>query len=116
WIVRDPAIAEALTPRDYPLGTKRLCVDTDYYATFNRDNVTLVDLKKAPIVAITPKGVRTSENEHAADSLVFATGFDAMTGALLKIDIRGRGGRTLAQAWAAAPRTYLGLAIAGFPN
>ena len=115
-IVRDPAIAAALTPRDYPLGTKRLCVDTGYYTTFNRDNVTLVDLRKTPIEAITPKGVRTSEREYAVDSLVFATGFDAMTGALLKIDIRGRGGRTLTDAWAAGPRTYLGLAIAGFPN
>ena len=115
-VVRDPAIAEALTPRDYPLGTKRLCVDTDYYATFNRDNVTLVDLRKTPIAAITPKGVRTSEREYAVDSLVFATGFDAMTGALLKIDIRGRGGHTLAEKWEGGPRTYLGLAIAGFPN
>ena len=93
-IVRDPALAEALTPRDYPLGTKRLCVDTDYYATFNRDNVTLVDLRRTPIAAITPHGVRTSDAEYAVDSLVFATGFDAMTGALLKIDIRGRAGRT----------------------
>jgi cyclohexanone monooxygenase len=115
-IVRDPAIAETLTPRDYPLGTKRLCVDTNYYATFNRDNVTLVDLRKTPIVAITPKGVRTSDRDYAVDSLVFATGFDAMTGALLKMDIRGRGGRTLAEKWAAGPRTYLGVAIAGFPN
>jgi cyclohexanone monooxygenase len=115
-IVRDPAIAAALTPHDYPLGTKRLCVDTDYYATFNRDNVTLVDLRTTPIVAITPKGVRTSEREYAVDSLVFATGFDAMTGALLNIDIRGRRGCTLAGAWAAGPRTYLGLAVAGFPN
>jgi len=115
-IVRDPAVAAALTPRDYPLGTKRLCVDTDYYATFNRANVTLVDLRKTPIAAITPGGVRTSEREYAVDSLVFATGFDAMTGALLKIDIRGRAGRTLSEAWAEGPRTYLGLAIAGFPN
>jgi len=115
-IVRDPAIAETLTPREYPLGTKRLCVDTNYYATFNRDNVTLVDLRKTPIVAITPKGVRTSDRDYSVDSLVFATGFDAMTGALLKMDIRGRGGRTLAEKWAAGPRTYLGIAIAGFPN
>ena len=115
-IVRDPAVADALTPRDYPLGTKRLCVDTEYYATFNRDNVTLVDLRKTPIAAITPTGVRTSERDYAVDSLVFATGFDAMTGALLKVDIRGRGGRTLAEKWAAGPRSYLGLAIAGFPN
>jgi cyclohexanone monooxygenase len=115
-IVRDPAVAAALTPTDYPLGTKRLCVDTDYYATFNRDNVTLIDLRKAPIEAITPRGVRTPEAEYAVDSLVFATGFDAMTGALLKIDIRGRGGVTLGDTWAAGPRTYLGLAVAGFPN
>jgi cyclohexanone monooxygenase len=115
-IVRDPAVADALTPTDYPLGTKRLCVDTDYYATFNRDNVTLVDLRKNPIDAITPHGVRTRDAEYVVDSLVFATGFDAMTGALLKIDIRGRAGQPLREKWAAGPRTYLGLAIAGFPN
>ena len=115
-IVRDPEVARVLTPTDYPLGTKRLCVDTDYYDTFNRDNVTLVDLRKTPIEAITPQGVRTSEAEYEVDDLVFATGFDAMTGALLAIDIRGRGGRPLREAWAAGPRTYLGLSIAGFPN
>jgi cyclohexanone monooxygenase len=115
-IVRDPAVADLLCPRDYPLGTKRLCVDTGYYATFNRDNVTLVDVRTAPIEAITPKGVRTRKAEYAVDALVFATGFDAMTGALLDIDIRGRGGRRLREEWAAGPRTYLGLAIAGFPN
>jgi cyclohexanone monooxygenase len=115
-IVRDPAVADLLCPRDYPLGTKRLCVDTGYYATFNRDNVTLVDVRTAPIEAITPTGVRTSKAEYAVDALVFATGFDAMTGALLDIDIRGRGGRPLREEWAAGPRTYLGLAIAGFPN
>jgi cyclohexanone monooxygenase len=115
-IVRDPAVAEALTPRDYPLGTKRLCVDTDYYATFNRPTVTLVDLRRSPIEAITPAGVRTRDRVYPLDCLVFATGFDAMTGALLRIDIRGTGGRTLREAWAAGPRTYLGLAIAGFPN
>ena len=115
-IVRDPDVAAALTPTDYPLGTKRLCVDTDYYATFNRDNVSLVDLRKTPIEAITPRGVRTTAAEYAVDSLVFATGFDAMTGALLKMDIRGRGGLALRDKWAAGPRTYLGLAVAGFPN
>jgi cyclohexanone monooxygenase len=115
-IVKDPELAAALTPTDYPLGTKRLCVDTDYYATFNRDNVILVDLRKTPIEAITPQGVRTTAGEYAVDSLVFATGFDAMTGALLKIDIRGRAGVALRDRWAAGPRTYLGLAIAGFPN
>jgi cation diffusion facilitator CzcD-associated flavoprotein CzcO len=114
--VRDPAVAEALSPRDYPIGTKRLCVDTDYYATFNRDNVTLVDLRTTPLEAITPRGLRTRDAAYALDSLVFATGFDAMTGALLGIDIRGRAGRTLREAWAAGPRTYLGLAVAGFPN
>ena len=115
-IVRDPAVAEALCPRDYPLGTKRLCVDTGYYATFNRDNVTLIDVRRAPIEAITPRGVRTREAEYDVDSIVFATGFDAMTGALLNIDIRGTGGLTLRDKWAAGPRTYLGLAVAGFPN
>ncbi len=115
-IVRDASIADALCPQDYPLGTKRLCVDTDYYATFNRDNVTLVDLRKTPIDAITPRGVRTRDAEYEMDSLVFATGFDAMTGALLNIDIRGRAGRALREKWATGPRTYLGIAIAGFPN
>ncbi len=115
-IVRDPAVAERLCPNSYPLGTKRLCVDTDYYATFNRNNVTLVDVSRAPIEAITPKGVRTGGVEYAVDDLVFATGFDAMTGALLAIDIRGRSGRTLRDAWAAGPRSYLGLTVAGFPN
>jgi cyclohexanone monooxygenase len=114
--VRDPAVAETLSPRHYPVGTKRLCVDTDYYDTFNRDNVTLLDLRKAPIEAITPTGLRTRDEAYALDSLVFATGFDAMTGALLSIDIRGRAGHTLRQKWAEGPRTYLGLAVAGFPN
>src|SRR5882762_7542015 len=115
-MVRDTTVAETLTPRQYPIATKRLCVDTDYYDTFNRDNVTLIDLRTTPIAAVTPRGLRTSEAEHALDSLVFATGFDAMTGALLAIDIRGRGGRTLREKWSAGPKTYLGLAVAGFPN
>jgi len=115
-IVRDAAVAELLSPRDYPVGTKRLCVDTNYYDTFNRDNVTLVDVRRAPIEAITPHGLRTPEAEYELDSIVFATGFDAMTGALLSIDIRGRTGTTLREKWAAGPRTYLGVATAGFPN
>ena len=115
-IVRDPAVAELLVPRDYPVGTKRMCVDTRYYETFNRPSVTLVDIRTAPIEAITPEGLRTRQASYALDSLVFATGFDAMTGALLAVDIRGRDGRTLRQAWAEGPRTYLGLAVAGFPN
>ena len=114
--VRDPAVAEALSPRHYPVGTKRMCVDTDYYATFNRDNVTLVDIRQSPIEEITAHGLRTRDAAYALDSLVFATGFDAMTGALLNIDIRGRAGQTLREKWAAGPRTYLGLAVAGFPN
>jgi cyclohexanone monooxygenase len=103
-------------PRDYPLGTKRLCVDTDYYDTFNRPGVTLVDIRKSPIEAITPHGLQTRDAAYTLDSIVFATGFDAMTGALLSVDIRGRDGQTLREKWAAGPRTYLGLAVAGFPN
>src|SRR5262249_24558981 len=114
-LVRDPAVAAALSPRDYPVGTKRLCIDTDYYDTFNRDNV-MVDVRAPPIEAIAPVGVRTREREYHLDSIVFATGFDAMTGALLDIDVRGKGGQALRQTWSAGPRSYLGLAIAGFPN
>jgi cyclohexanone monooxygenase len=105
-----------LVPQTYPLGTKRLCVDTDYYATYNRDNVTLVDVRKSPIERITPHGLATRDREYALDSLVFAIGFDAMTGALLAIDICGPAGQTLRERWAAGPRTYLGLTVAGFPN
>ena len=115
-IVRDPKVAQALLPTDYPFGTKRLCVDTCYYDTFNRENVTLVDLRKTPIERITPGGLRTSDTDYGLDDLVFATGFDAMTGALLKIDICGRGGRRIQDAWAEGPRSYLGLSVAGFPN
>jgi cation diffusion facilitator CzcD-associated flavoprotein CzcO len=114
-IVRDPAIAEALSPR-YVIGCKRLCVDTGYYDTFNRANVTLVDVSKAPIEAITPGGVKQGTREYAIDCLVLATGFDAMTGALFNIDIRGKGGQTLREKWLGGPRTYLGLMTAGFPN
>ncbi len=91
-IVKDPRTAEALTPKTYPFGTKRLCVDTGYYDTFNRDNVSLVDLRETPIEAITPTGLRTTGGAYEFDALVFAIGFDAMTGALARIDIRGRGG------------------------
>ncbi len=115
-IVRDPAVAEKLTPKDYPFATKRLCVDTDYYATFNRDNVTLIDVRATPIREVTSTGVRTVRGEYALDSIVCATGFDAMTGALHRIDIRGRGGVSLQQHWSGGPRTYLGITIAGFPN
>jgi cation diffusion facilitator CzcD-associated flavoprotein CzcO len=115
-IVKDPETAARLCPRDHPYGAKRPPIDTDYYVTFNRDNVTLVDIRSAPIEAITPTGLRTKDAEYALDVLVFATGFDAMTGALLRIDIRGSGGLRLADAWAEGPRTLLGLQVAGFPN
>jgi cation diffusion facilitator CzcD-associated flavoprotein CzcO len=114
-IVVDPEVADRLTP-DTVIGCKRLCVDTGYYATFNRDNVELVDVGESPIEEITPRGLRAGGRHFELDCLVFATGFDAMTGALLKIDIRGRQGRRLADAWAEGPRTYLGLAVSGFPN
>ena len=114
--VRDPQVAELLAPKDHPIGTKRICVDTDYFATFNRSNVKLVDLKTAPIERITATGVQTTDTHYALDSIVFATGYDAMTGSLLKVAITGREGKPLAQAWAAGPRTYLGLMVAGFPN
>jgi cyclohexanone monooxygenase len=115
-IVRDPDTARALVQWDYPIGTKRVCVDTDYYDTFNRDNVTLVDLRRDPIAAITPDGLRTRSAEHKLDAIVFAIGFDAMTGALLGMDIRGRRGETLKDKWAEGPRSFLGLSVAGFPN
>ena len=115
-IVADPAVAEKLSPRTFPIGSKRLCVDTGYYATFNRPNVSLVDLREEPIRAIEPAGIRTSARLYPLDAIVYATGFDAMTGALSRIDIRGRGGVSLKESWAAGPRTYLGLMIAGFPN
>ncbi len=114
-IVRDPKIAEALSPR-YVIGCKRLCVDTGYYASFNRPNVTLVDISGSPIESITPAGVKALGREYELDALVFATGFDAMTGALTRIDIRGRGGRSLKDKWQAGPRNYLGLSTEGFPN
>ena len=114
-IVKDPAVAELLCPYQ-PLGCKRLCVDTGYYATFNRDNVTLVDVKNAPIVELTATGLRTHEAAYDFDIIVFATGYDAMTGALNAIDIRGRNGESLKEAWSAGPRTYLGLSMVGFPN
>jgi len=114
-IVKDPAVAEMLCPTNI-IGGKRLCVDTDYYATFNRDNVTLMDLKAQPISQITRTAIRTGDVETQLDALVIATGFDAMTGALLNIDIRGIADTSLANNWADGPASYLGLAIAGFPN
>ncbi len=114
-IVRDPGVASLLSPPQH-IGTKRTCVDTGYYETYNRENVELIDVRRAPIEEITSRGVRTSEAEYPLDAIVFATGFDAMTGSLLAIDIRGSSGRELREHWSHGPRTYLGLAIAGFPN
>jgi cation diffusion facilitator CzcD-associated flavoprotein CzcO len=115
-IVKDPVTAEKLTPKDHPFATKRPPIDSNYFETFNRDNVSLVDIKASPIVEITPTGIRTQDAEYELDIIVFATGFDAMTGPLLSIDIRGQDGLTLKDSWAAGPRTYLGLQVAGFPN
>ena len=113
--VEDPIVAERLCP-DQVIGCKRVCVDTDYYATFNLPHVKLVSVKDNPIERITPRGLITGAQEFEFDVLIFATGFDAMTGTLLKIDIEGRDGITLAEKWAEGPKTYLGLCIEGFPN
>ena len=113
--VKDPKTAALLTPK-LVFGCKRLCADTDYFETYNRPNVALVDVSTTPIDAITPEGLTVAGKSYAFDILVFATGFDAMTGSLNRIDIRGLGGRTLREKWAAGPRTYLGLCSAGFPN
>ncbi|GIE49000.1 cyclohexanone monooxygenase [Amorphoplanes nipponensis] len=114
-LVADPRVAADLCP-EYPVGTKRPCLDTGYYETYNRENVHLVNLRRTPLVEITERGVRTTEREHAADVIVYATGFDAMTGALTGVDIRGRDGVSLRETWRAGPRTYLGIGSAGFPN
>ena len=115
-IVKDPEVAEKLTPKDHHFATKRPPIDSHYFETFNRDNVTLVDVKASPILEITPDGIRTQDGEYKLDIIVFATGFDAMTGPLLALDIRGRENLALQDAWAAGPRSYLGLQVAGFPN
>jgi cyclohexanone monooxygenase len=113
--VHDPAVADLLTP-DIVIGCKRPCIDVGYYESFNLPHVDLVDVSTTPITEITARGLRVGDAEHEVDDIVFATGFDAMTGSLLRIDVRGRGGRSLRGAWEAGPRTYLGLGVAGFPN
>ena len=115
-IVADPEVAENLSPRDHPIATKRPCLDTNYYATYNRPNVTLVNLRTTPLMEITEQGLRTADQEYEFDSIVFATGFDAMTGALVAFPIEGRDGLLLRDKWAAGPRTNLGVSTAGFPN
>ncbi len=120
-VVKDPKVAELLCPTNHPIGTKRICVDSHYFETYNRDNVTLVDVKNAPITHLTATGLAWGApgeqgNTAEFDDIVFATGFDAMTGTLTRIDIQGRGGQTLKDKWEAGPQTYLGLMTAGFPN
>ena len=115
-LVRDPATAELLADIDHPYAAKRPPIDTGYFDTFNRDNVALIDVRADPIEQILPDGLRTAQAEYKLDIIVFATGFDAMTGPLLKLNIIGRDGLPLRDAWAAGPRTYLGLQVAGFPN
>ncbi|HEV8680087.1 MAG TPA: NAD(P)/FAD-dependent oxidoreductase [Stellaceae bacterium] len=115
--VKDPVVAEKLAPKKYPFGTKRTPLDTNYYETFNKDNVLLVDADcDGPVEEITEKGIRAGGKEYEFDIIVFATGFDAFTGSLKALNLTGRGGRGLSEVWADGPRTYLGLAVAGFPN
>ncbi|WP_375209585.1 flavin-containing monooxygenase [Hyphomonas jannaschiana] len=115
-IVKDPDTADLLIPKTYPFGTKRLVVDTGYFEVYNQDNVHLIDLNKSPIETITETGLRTSERDYEFDVLIYAIGFDAMTGSLERIDIRGRDGLKLKDKWASGPLTYLGLTVSGFPN
>ena len=115
-IVKDPETAELLCPNDHPIGTKRICLDSGYYEPFNRDNVSLVDVRSAPIEEITPFGLRTAREEFELDSIIFATGFDAMTGAILEMDIRTSDGLDMKDKWKDGPKTYLGIMVAGFPN
>jgi cation diffusion facilitator CzcD-associated flavoprotein CzcO/acetyl esterase/lipase len=114
--VADPDVAEKLCPKDYPFGTKRPCLDTNYYETYNLPHVRLVDVRETPIVSVTETGIDTSAESLAFDAIVYATGFDAMTGPLVSVDITGRDGVTLKQKWADGPSTYLGLTTTGFPN
>jgi cyclohexanone monooxygenase len=114
--VRDRQVAELLVAKDYPIGAKRICVDSGYFETYNRDNVALVDISDAPIERLTETGLVVNDQSYEFDAIVFATGFDAMTGTLFKIDIQGRAGATLRKKWEAGPRTYLGLMCESFPN
>ena len=114
--VKDPVVAEKLVPKDHPFGSKRVPLETEYYEAYNQDNVLLVDVRETPIERITPKGIKTSDREYEFDVIIYATGFDAITGALTRIDIHGEGGQTLKDKWANGLRTYLGIQTAGFPN
>ncbi|WP_316245468.1 NAD(P)/FAD-dependent oxidoreductase [Gordonia sp. OPL2] len=115
-VVDDPAVAERLIPGDHPIGAKRICTDDNYFETYNRANVHLVDVRQSPIDCVVAEGIRTAGETIGLDVIVLATGFDAMTGSIDRINIVGRDGQTLKQAWSAGPRTYLGLGVDGFPN
>ncbi|QJB68712.1 flavin-containing monooxygenase [Parasphingorhabdus halotolerans] len=115
-VIDDPEVAEILSPTSFPICTKRACLDSGYFETFNKPNVSLVDIRKNPITEITETGIATADQNFEFDAIVFATGFDAMTGALLAVDIQGRNGQTLKEKWADGPVNYLGLTVSGFPN
>ena len=115
-VIDDPAVADVLIPKDHPIGAKRICTDDNYFQTFNRANVSLVNLRATPIERIDRSGIDTTDAHYDVDALVLATGFDAMTGSVQKLNVVGRGGRTLNEAWAEGPATYLGLGVPGFPN
>jgi cation diffusion facilitator CzcD-associated flavoprotein CzcO len=115
-VIEDPEVADMLIPTDHPIGTKRICTDSNYFQTFNKPHVSVVSVRATPIVSVDASGINTTDGHYNLDIIVFATGFDAMTGALSKIDIVGRGGQTLSDDWSHGPRTYLGLGVDGFPN
>jgi cation diffusion facilitator CzcD-associated flavoprotein CzcO len=115
-IVKDPETAESLCPKDHPVGSRRPCVDTNYYETYNKPHVTLADLKKDPIVRITPDGIATRDKNYPLDIIIFALGFDSICGSQIRIDIRNGEGLSLDESWADAPLTYLGYLTPGFPN
>ena len=114
--VTDPEVADSLCPKDYPIGCKRPVLDNGYFETFNRDNVTLIDLRKDAIVEVVPEGVRTTTGVQELDVLIFATGFDAVSGAMTRIDMRGKSGRLLRDDWADGPRTFMGFSVSDYPN
>jgi len=114
--VQDPVVAEMLVPKDHMFGSKRLPCESGYYEVYNQDNVLLVDVRQAPIERITPRGVQTADAEYELDVIIFATGYDAVTGSLNRLEIRGQGGQTLKEKFANGPRTYMGISSAGFPN
>jgi cation diffusion facilitator CzcD-associated flavoprotein CzcO len=115
-VVDDPDVADLLIPTDHPIGTKRICTDTNYFQTFNEPRVRLISVRETPIESVDVTGITTSAAHYDLDAIVLATGFDAMTGALSKVDVIGRDGRRLRDHWSQGPRTYLGLGVDGFPN